>query len=97
MSSKVFPLYERVVVEPIEQEEKTQGGIIIPDTAKDKPVRGRIIAIGEGYKMDDGSIHPLKVKVGDVVMYGKWGGTEVKLDGKDLVVIKESELLCVIK
>lgn len=97
MSSKVFPLYERVVVEPIEQEEKTQGGIIIPDTAKDKPVRGKVIAVGEGYRMEDGSTQPLKVKVGDIVMYGKWGGTETKLDGKDLVVIKESELLCIIK
>jgi chaperonin GroES len=97
MNKKILPLYERVVVEPIEQDEKTEGGIIIPDTAKDKPVRGKIIAVGEGYRMEDGKLHPLKVKPGDTVLYGKWGGTEVKVGGKDLVVIKESELLCVLE
>lgn len=97
MNKKILPLYERVVVEPIEQDEKTEGGIIIPDTAKDKPVRGRVIAVGEGYRMDDGKLHPLKVKAGDIVLYGKWGGTEVKVGSRDLVVIKESELLCVLE
>ncbi len=93
---EVRPLYERVVIEPIEQEQKTDGGLIIPDTAKDKPVRGRVLAVGEGYRLEDGKVQPLKVKVGDVVVYGKWGGTEVKINGKDVIVIKESELLCVV-
>jgi chaperonin GroES len=95
--SNIEPLYERVVIEPIEQEEKTGGGLIIPDTAKDKPMRGKVIAVGHGYKSEDGNITPLKVKVGDIVVYGKWGGTEVKLHNKDLVVIKESELFCIIR
>jgi chaperonin GroES len=90
--SNIEPLYERVIIEPIEQEEKTGGGLIIPDTAKDKPMKGKVIAVGSGYRSEDGKITPLKVKV-----YGKWGGTEVKLHNKDLVVIKESELFCIVK
>jgi chaperonin GroES len=87
------PLYDRIAVEAITQEEKTAGGIFIPDTAKEKPVQGKIVAVGEGYKMENGTICPLKVKVGDVVMYGKWAGTEIKVDGKELVVMKESDVM----
>ena len=94
--NSVEPLYERVIIEPIEQEEKTGGGLIIPDTAKDKPMRGKVVAVGGGYRSEDGKITPLKVKVGDIVVYGKWGGTEIKLHNKDLVVIKESELFCIV-
>jgi len=90
----IKPLYERVVVEPI-QEEKTQGGIIIPDTAKDKPSKGKVIAIGDGYRLENGSISPLKVKIGDIVLYGKWGGSEIKVEDKEVVILKESEILAV--
>ena len=87
------PLYDRIAVEPMSQEEKTLGGIFIPDTAKEKPVQGVVIAAGEGYRMENGNISPLKIKVGDVVMYGKWAGTEIKVDGKNLVVMKESDVM----
>lgn len=90
----IKPLYDRIAVEPI-QEEKTQGGIIIPDTAKDKPSKGKVVAVGEGYRSDDGSIHPLTVKIGDVVMYAKWGGSEVKVNDKDLMIMKESDILAI--
>lgn len=96
VSSTIKPLYDRVAIEPI-QEEKTAGGIIIPDTAKDKPSRGKIVAVGEGYRAEDGSISALSVKVGDTILYGKWGGTEVKVDDKDIIVMKESEILAVLK
>jgi chaperonin GroES len=87
------PLYDRIAVEPIEQEEKTAGGIYIPDTAKEKPMQGKVIAIGEGYRADNGSISPLKVNVGDTVIYGKWAGTEVKIGSKAIVVMKESDVM----
>lgn len=90
----IKPLYDRVAIEPI-QEEKTQGGIIIPDTAKDKPSKGKVIAVGDGYRLDNGTLSPLKVKIGDTVMYGKWGGSEVKIDNKDIVIMKESEILAI--
>lgn len=86
------PLYDRLLVEPIEEEEKTSGGIIIPDTAKEKPVKGKVIAVGDGYRSENGDIKPLKVKVGDVVLYGKWSGTEVEVNKKKLVVMKESDV-----
>lgn len=90
----IKPLYDRVLIEPI-QEEKTQGGIIIPDTAKDKPSKGKVVAIGVGYRSDDGTIKPLTVKVGDVVVYSKWGGSEVKVHDKDLTIMKESDILAI--
>ncbi|HIP78005.1 MAG TPA: co-chaperone GroES, partial [Kiloniellaceae bacterium] len=79
---KFRPLHDRVVVEPLEEEEKTAGGIIIPDTAKEKPMQGKILAVGSGARSDDGKVTALDVKKGDKVLYGKWSGTEVKLDGK---------------
>ncbi len=90
------PLYDRIAVEPIEQEEKTAGGIFIPDTAKEKPMQGKVLYIGEGYRLENGNISPLKVKVGDLVVYGKWAGTEVKIGNKQIVVMKESDVMGII-
>ena len=90
---KFKPLHDRVVVEPLEQEEKTSGGIIIPDTAKDKPMQGKVTAAGPGARGEDGKLMPLDVKKGDVVLYGKWSGTEVKLDGKTLLIMRESDIM----
>jgi chaperonin GroES len=90
------PLHDRVLVRRIEAEEKTAGGIIIPDSAKEKPAEGEIVAIGSGTRADDGKITPLDVSVGDRVLFGKWSGTEVKVDGEDLLIMKESDILGVI-
>lgn len=90
------PLHDRVVVRRIEAEEKTAGGIIIPDSAKEKPSEGEIIAVGEGARDDSGNRIPLDVKAGDRVLFGKWSGTEVKLDGEDLLIMKESDIMGVI-
>jgi chaperonin GroES len=90
------PLHDRVLVERIEAEEKTAGGIIIPDSAKEKPAEGKIIAVGSGARADDGKVTPLDVKEGDRVLFGKWSGTEIKVDGKDLLIMKESDILGVI-
>jgi chaperonin GroES len=90
------PLQDRVLVRRIEQEEKTQGGIIIPDTAKEKPMEGEVIAAGPGSRGDDGKLNPLDVKVGDRVLFGKWSGTEIKIDGEDLVVMKESDIMGIV-
>src|SRR5215471_1260419 len=87
------PLQDRVLVRRIEQEEKSAGGIIIPDTAKEKPMEGEVIAAGPGARGDDGKLNPLDVKVGDRVLFGKWSGTEIKIDGEDLVVMKESDIM----
>jgi chaperonin GroES len=87
------PLHDRVLVERLESEEKTPGGIIIPDTAKEKPMEGRVIAVGSGIVDDSGKIRPLDVKIGDRILFGKWAGTEVKFDGKDYVVMKESDIM----
>jgi chaperonin GroES len=91
------PLHDRVLIEPLEAEEKTAGGIIIPDTAKEKPMEGKVIAAGSGARAEDGSITPMDVKVGDRVLYGKWSGTEVKIDGKDYVIMKESDIMGIIE
>lgn len=91
------PLYDRVAIETVEHEEKTTGGIIIPDTAKEKPMQGKIVSVGKGYRLDSGEISPLNVKVGDTVMYGKWAGTEIKIKGKDLIVMKESDIIGIVK
>jgi len=87
------PLHDRVLVRRIEAEEKTAGGIIIPDSAKEKPSEGEIVAVGSGSKAEDGSVTPLDVKAGDRVLFGKWSGTEVKLDGEDLLIMKESDIM----
>ena len=91
------PLQDRVVVRRVEQEEKTAGGIIIPDTAKEKPMEGEVIAVGPGARSEDGKIHPLDVKVGDRILFGKWSGTEVKLDNEELIVMKESDIMGVLE
>src|SRR6478736_9966741 len=93
---KFRPLQDRVLICQIEQEEKTSGGIIIPDTAKEKPMEGEVVAAGPGARSEDGKIQPLDVKVGDRVLFGKWSGTEIKLDGEDLMIMKESDLMGVI-
>ena len=90
---KIRPLHDRVIVEPLSADEKTAGGIIIPDTAQEKPSEGKIIAVGTGRIDKNGEVHKLGVKKGDRVLYGKWSGTEVKVDGKDLLIIGESDVL----
>ena len=94
---KFRPLHDRVLVKRVEEEEKTKGGIIIPDTAKEKPMEGEIIAVGAGARDEAGKLVPLDVKPGDRVLFGKWSGTEVKIDGQDLLIMKESDLLGVIE
>lgn len=94
---KFRPLHDRVLVKRIEQEERTKGGIIIPDTAKEKPQEGEVVAVGPGTRDEDGDRIPLDVKEGDRVLFGKWSGTEVKVDGEDLLIMKESDLLGVIE
>jgi chaperonin GroES len=93
---KFRPLHDRVVVRRIESEEKTKGGIIIPDTAKEKPQEGEIIAVGSGARDESGKLIPLDVKAGDRVLFGKWSGTEVKIDGEDLLIMKESDIMGVL-
>jgi chaperonin GroES len=90
------PLHDRVLIRRVENEEKTKGGILIPDTAQEKPMEGEIIAVGAGTRGEDGKIQPLDVKAGDRVLFGKWSGTEVKLDGEDLIIMKESDVMGVI-
>ena len=90
------PLHDRVLVRRVEAEEKTAGGIIIPDTAKEKPMEGEIVSVGPGARGEDGKIQPLDVKAGDRVLFGKWSGTEVKLDGEDLIIMKESDIMGVL-
>ena len=90
---KFRPLHDRVVVKRIDAEEKTRGGIIIPDTAKEKPQEGEIVAVGAGARDEQGKLVPLEVKVGDRVLFGKWSGTEVKIDGEDLLIMKESDIM----
>ncbi|WP_378943341.1 co-chaperone GroES [Mesorhizobium sp. ANAO-SY3R2] len=94
--SKFRPLHDRVVVRRVESEEKTKGGIIIPDTAKEKPQEGEVIAVGSGARDEAGKLVPLDVKAGDRVLFGKWSGTEVKLDGEDLLIMKESDIMGII-
>ena len=91
------PLGDRVLVKRVEEESKTKGGIIIPDTAKEKPQEGEVIAVGPGARDDTGKIQPLDVKTGDRILFGKWSGTEVKIDGDDLLIMKESDVLGVVE
>ena len=93
---KFRPLHDRVLVRRVEAEEKTAGGIIIPDTAKEKPQEGEVIAVGSGSRGEDGTITPLDVKAGDKILFGKWSGTEVKIAGEDLIIMKESDILGVV-
>ena len=94
---KFRPLHDRVVVQRIEENQKTAGGIIIPDTAAEKPQTGKVIAVGPGARGDDGKIEPLDVKAGDKVLFGKWSGTEVKLDGEELLIMKESDIMGILE
>jgi chaperonin GroES len=94
---KFRPLHDRVLVRRVEQEDKTTGGIIIPETAKEKPQEGEIVAAGPGARKEDGAIQPLDVKAGDRVLFGKWSGTEVKVEGEELLIMKETDLLGVIE
>ena len=94
---KFRPLHDRVVVERMESEQKTAGGIIIPDTAQEKPMQGKVIAVGAGARDETGKIQPLDVKSGNVVLFGKWSGTEVKIDGQEYLIMKESDIMGVIE
>jgi chaperonin GroES len=93
---KFRPLHDRVVIRRVEEEERSKGGIIIPDTAKEKPMEGEVVAAGPGARGEDGKIQPMDVKAGDRVLFGKWSGTEVKLDGEELIIMKESDIMGVI-
>jgi len=93
---KFRPLHDRVLIRRVESEEKTSGGIIIPDTAKEKPMEGEVIAAGPGARGEDGKLHPIELKAGDRVLFGKWSGTEVKLDGEELIIMKESDIMGVL-
>jgi chaperonin GroES len=93
---KFRPLHERVLVRRIEGEEKSAGGIIIPDTAKEKPMEGKIVAVGPGGRNEQGQVTPLDVKAGDTVLFGKWSGTEIKLDGEELLIMNESDIMGVL-
>jgi chaperonin GroES len=94
---KFRPLHDRVVVRRIDEDERTKGGIIIPDTAKEKPQQGEVVAVGPGARDEKGEVTPLDVKPGDRVLFGKWSGTEVKLDGEELLIMKESDILGVLE
>ena len=90
------PLHDRVLIRRVESEEKTKGGIIVPDTAKEKPMEGEVVAAGRGARGEDGKLQPMDVRTGDRVLFGKWSGTEVKLDGEELIIMKESDIMGVI-
>ncbi len=97
MTSKIRPVGDRVVVKPMQKEEVTRSGIVIPDTAKEKPQEGTVVAVGSGKLMDSGDRTPLEVKEGDRVLFAKYGGTEFKLDGEDLLVLRESDILAILE
>jgi chaperonin GroES len=94
---KVRPLHDRVIVKRLEEERTSPGGIVIPDTAAEKPVQGKIIAVGKGKILENGTVRPLDVKVGDKILFGKYGGTEVKVDGEDLLVMREEDVMAIIE
>ena len=94
---KFKPLQDRVVIRRIESDEKTTGGIIIPDTVKEKPQEGEVVSVGPGMRDESGKVHPLDVKAGDRVLFGKWSGSEIKLDGEELIIMKESDILGVLE
>src|SRR3972149_1917585 len=98
MSKTIFkPLHDHVLIRRIEQEERTSGGIFIPDTAQEKPMEGEVVAVGLGTRAEDGTVTPLDVKPGDLILFGKWTGSEVKLDGEELLIMKESDILGIIE
>jgi chaperonin GroES len=97
MKTKIRPLHDRVVVKRSSEEERTASGIIIPDTAKEKPIQGEVLAVGKGAILEDGKVRPMDVKVGDTVLFAKYAGTEVKLDGEELLIMRESDIMGVIK
>jgi chaperonin GroES len=94
---KLRPLHDRVVIRRTEEERKSPGGIVIPDTAAEKPIRGEVIAVGKGKILENGEVRPLDVKKGDKILFGKWSGTEVKIDGEELLIMKESDILGIIE
>jgi chaperonin GroES len=94
---KIRPLHDRVVVKRLEEERTSPGGIVIPDTAAEKPVQGKVVAVGKGKILEDGEVRPLDVKVGDKILFGKYSGTEVKVDGEDVVVMREDDIMAVIE
>lgn len=94
--TSVRPLHDRVIARRVDAEEKTAGGIIIPDTAKEKPIQAEVLAVGPGARDDAGRLIPMEVKVGDIVLFTKWGGTEIKIDGEDLLVLKESDIIGIV-
>ena len=94
---KFRPLHDRVVVRRTDEDEVSEGGIIIPDTAKEKPMQGEVVGVGPGARGEDGKLHPLDVQAGDLVLFGKWSGTEVKLDGEDLLIMKESDIMGILE
>ena len=97
MATKLTPLHDRIVVRRIEEAETTRGGIIIPDTAKDKPQEGEVVAVGKGKVNEDGKVFPLAVKEGDRILFGKYAGTEIKIDGEELLIMREDEVLAVLE
>ncbi|HDI78880.1 MAG TPA: co-chaperone GroES [Desulfobacteraceae bacterium] len=94
---KIKPLYDRVIIKRIEEEEKTKGGIVIPDTAKEKPIQGEVIAVGEGKRLDNGSLRPLQVKVGDKVLFGKYAGTEIQIEGEERLIMREEDIMAIVE
>ena len=94
---KIRPLHDRVIVKRLEEERVSAGGIVIPDSAAEKPVQGKVVAVGKGKILEDGNVRPLDVKVGDKILFGKYGGTEVKVDGEDLLVMREEDVMAVIE
>ena len=94
---KVTPLYNRVLAKRLEQESKTAGGIYIPDTAKEKPLEGKVVSVGTGTRLKDGSVRPLPMQDGDKILFGKYAGTEIKLDGEDFLILKEDDILAIIE
>ena len=93
---KIRPLQDRILIKRVAEEDKTKGGIIIPDTAKEKPMEGEVVAVGDGARTEDGKIQPMAVKAGDRILFGKWSGTEVKMDGEELLIMKESDIMGII-
>ncbi|MBM4218756.1 MAG: co-chaperone GroES [Gammaproteobacteria bacterium] len=94
---KIRPLHDRVIVKREEEERKSPGGIVIPDTAAEKPIRGKVVAVGKGKILEDGKVRPLDVKVGDKILFGKYGGNEVKVDGEELLVLREEDIMAIIE
>ena len=97
MATKFRPLHDRVLIRPLEAKDRSAGGIIIPDTVKEKPMEGEVIAVGGGARGENGQIHPLDVKKGDFILFGKWSGTEVKINGEELMIMKESDIMGIIE